>query len=109
MREYRKSAEEWFDKREEVGGGDEGNKRVVDQIKDGAEARLDEDGTLPKTAPPPHSCRKPTLARKAALEAAYTATIQGVPESEERRRHVEATEKAARRLPEQDPPGNTST
>jgi hypothetical protein len=72
MREYRKLAGEWFDRREEDARKD-GNKKLVDQVK-GERDWFDESGGLLKGAPPTLS-QKPVLARK-ALEAAYAQAVK---------------------------------
>ncbi len=72
MREYRKAAEDWFDKREEA-ARQAGDKKLVDVVKVDRKA-FDEDGILPKTAPPALQ-QKPPAARK-ALESAYTQAVK---------------------------------
>ena len=72
MQEYRKSADEWFDKREETARKD-GNKKMVDQIK-GERKVFDEDGELPKVAPAAVQ-QRPALAKK-ALEVAYEQAVK---------------------------------
>src|SRR4051812_44202221 len=49
MRQFRKQAEDWFDKREEA-ARKAGDKKAVDLIKDQREA-FDEYGELPRAAP----------------------------------------------------------
>ena len=72
MREYRKQAGEWFDKREDAARKD-GNKKALDQIKDERKT-FDAIGEVPKGAPPA-VWQKPALARK-ALEAAHTEAVK---------------------------------
>ncbi|MCE9565513.1 MAG: hypothetical protein K8U57_26120 [Planctomycetes bacterium] len=69
---YRKSAGEWFDKREADARKD-GNKKLVDQIKV-ERTTFDEIGDLPKTAPNPLRL-KPILAKK-TLEGAYSLAVK---------------------------------
>ncbi len=72
MKQYRKLAEEWFDKREEVVRKD-GNKKLVDQIK-AERVTFDESGALPKGAPAAIR-EKPALAWK-KLEMAHAHAVK---------------------------------
>src|SRR6266545_1101983 len=72
MAAFRKAAGEWFDKREEAARKD-GNKKLVDQIKEDRKA-FDEDGFLPKAAPAAVQ-QRPVAARK-ALESAYSQAVR---------------------------------
>ncbi len=72
LREYRKQAEEWFDKQEDAARND-GNKKLVDQIKVDRKV-FDEDGELPRSAPAVLK-QRPGAARK-TLETAYGEAIK---------------------------------
>ncbi len=72
MAEFRKAAEDWFDKREEA-ARKAGDKKLVDQIKADRKS-FDEVDALPKTTPAAIA-QKPPAARK-ALEAAYTDAVK---------------------------------
>jgi hypothetical protein len=68
----RTAVREWFDKRENAARKD-GNKKVVDQIK-AERARFDQDGELPKAAPP--ELGRDLADARAALEEAYSTAIR---------------------------------
>jgi hypothetical protein len=72
MREYRKLASDWFEKRED-GARKDGNKKLVDQIKVERKA-FDEEGKLPKGVPASIQ-QKPATVRK-SLEAAYAQAVK---------------------------------
>ena len=72
LQQFRKQADEWFDKREDD-ARNAGDRKVVDQVKEERKSFADT-GELPKTAPNTLS-QKPALAKK-ALESAFAEAVQ---------------------------------
>ncbi len=72
MAQFRTTAGEWFDKREEA-ARKAGDKKALDQVKAEQKA-FDETGDLPKAVPAAMR-QKPILAKK-ALEAAYSQAVK---------------------------------
>ena len=72
LQQFRKQADEWFDKRENA-ARNAGDRKLIDQIKEERKS-FEESGELPKGAPAVLS-QKPALAKK-GLEAAYSEAAQ---------------------------------
>lgn len=72
MSAFRKTAGEWFDKREEI-ARKAGDKKALDQVKVDR-TTFDADGLLPKTAPPDLQQRQ--VAPRKALETAYVLAVK---------------------------------
>jgi hypothetical protein len=72
IKQARKQAEDWLEKREATARKD-GNKKLLDQVKEERKA-FEEDGELPKAAPAVLR-QKPAAARK-AMDAAYAEAVK---------------------------------
>lgn len=72
MSEFRKQAEEWFDKRE-AAARKAGDRKLVDQIKTERDG-FDEDGDLPKSAPVAMKQKHEKAVK--SLEAAYAEAVK---------------------------------